>query len=36
MSEAYEDEKLGGAAGEARERLDERLRIQRKSSESKR
>ncbi|KAJ0030163.1 hypothetical protein Pint_14708 [Pistacia integerrima] len=36
MSQAYEDEKLGGAAREARERLDERLRTQRKSLETKR
>jgi hypothetical protein len=29
-SQAYEDEKLGGVAREAKERLDERLRLQKK------
>lgn len=30
MSQASEDEKLGGAAREARERLDERFKTKRK------
>ncbi|CAL1414848.1 unnamed protein product [Linum trigynum] len=34
--ETKEDEKLRGVAREAKERLDERLRLQRKSSDSKR
>ncbi|CAI0388676.1 unnamed protein product [Linum tenue] len=36
QSQALEDKKLGGAAREAKERLDERLRTQRKWSDSKR
>jgi hypothetical protein len=31
-SQAYEDEKLGGVAREAKERLDERLRLQKKKT----
>lgn len=35
-SQAYEDEKLGGVAREAKERLDERLRLQKKKAETTR
>ncbi|XP_011033494.1 PREDICTED: E3 ubiquitin-protein ligase EL5-like isoform X2 [Populus euphratica] len=33
LNQAYEDEKLGAVAKEAKERLDERLRMQKKKSE---
>eukprot|EP00257_Ricinus_communis_P023038 XP_015582920.1 probable E3 ubiquitin-protein ligase RHY1A [Ricinus communis] len=36
LSKVYEDEKLGGVARQAKERLDERLRTQRKSSSKRR